>query len=173
MHARFAISVATLILVVGCGGNGGGGSGAAGTSGGAGSGAAGTGSAGTTGGAGTTGTGGGGATGTGGAVAPPAGVDGTKTLADASATDKAATCDWFAMLAGGYGTESTCGGAVLHAPASQMECTGSFPACDVTFSDFEACVVAVIRGQQACTDTSIQDAESLAVCASVIPAGCF
>jgi hypothetical protein len=113
------------------------------------------------------------ATGAGGAVAPPAGVDGTKTLANASDTDRTATCDWFAMLAGGYDTMSSCGSAVLSAPPTQGDCLSTFPACDVTFSDFEACVVAVIHAQQACTDTSVRDAESSADCASVIPAGCF
>jgi hypothetical protein len=161
MRTRLAISVATLFLAIGCGGGGGGGSGAAGSS------AAGSGAAGTTGGAGAS------ATGTGGTVAPPSGVDGTKTVADASDTDKMTTCDWYAKLVGGYGTPPSCASAVLNAPQDQPDCLATFPACDVTFADFEACVIAIVHGQQACTDTSVRDAESSADCASVVPAGCF
>jgi hypothetical protein len=113
------------------------------------------------------------ATGTGGTVAPPSGVDGTKTLADASSSDMTATCDWFAKLVGGYGTTSTCSSSVLDAPPSQADCVAHFPSCDVTFSDFEACTVAVVHAQQACTNTSVSDAESSDVCSAVIPAGCF
>ncbi|HVU49631.1 MAG TPA: hypothetical protein VHL80_03030 [Polyangia bacterium] len=167
MRARLAASVATLFLVVGCGGGSGGGPGAAGSSGAGTNGGAGSGAAGSAGSAGAS------ATGTGGHVAPPAGVDGTKTLTDASDADKTATCDWFATLAGGYGTTSACGSAVLNAPEDQARCLETFPACDVTFSDFEACVVAVVHAQTACTDSSVQDAESSADCASVVPAGCF
>jgi hypothetical protein len=157
---RLRLAVATLCLVVvGCGGGSGGGPGAAGSSG-----------AGTSGGA--AGSAGASATGTGGHVAPPAGVDGTKSLADASQADETATCDWFAMLAGGYGTTSSCDGA-LNPAQSQTDCLATFPSCDATFTDFEACVVAVVHAQQACTDTSVQDARSSADCASVIPAGCF
>jgi hypothetical protein len=159
MHIRLAASLATLCLIVGCGGGGGGGPGTAGSSG-----------AGTSGG--TAGSGGS-ATGAGGAVAPPAGVDGTKSLANASDADRAATCDWYAKLVGGYGATSSCGSSVLNAPSSQAECLNTFPTCDVTFSNFEACVVAVVHAQEACTDTSVMDAESSATCAPVVPAGCF
>jgi hypothetical protein len=163
MHGRTAIATAALsaalFLALGCGGSGTGGTA------GSGGGTAG-GSAGTSG-------GGAGTTGAGGAVAPPAGVDGTKALSSATAADATATCDWYAMLVGGYGATSTCGSAALHAPPSQADCLATFPTCDVTFADFEACVVAVVRAQQACSATSVKDAESSDVCASVIPAGCF
>jgi hypothetical protein len=158
MRIRLAISLATLFFAMSCGGNGGGGTGGSGG-----------GTAGSGGGA----TGGSAAGGAGVSVAPPAGVDGTKHLSDASSTDMTATCDWFAMLVGGYGTTSACGSAVLNAPQSQVDCLASFPSCDVAFTDFEACVAAVVNGQTACTDTSVADAESSAACASVVPAGCF
>jgi hypothetical protein len=108
-----------------------------------------------------------------GAAGQPAGVDGSKSLLDATDADMTATCDWYASLVGGYGAQSTCGSSVLNAPPSQADCLAQFPACDVTFSNFEACVVAVVGAQMDCTGTSVQDAESSVACADVVPAGCF
>jgi hypothetical protein len=171
MHGRLAIAMA-VFLALGCGGSGGGGGAGSGGNAGSGGGAQGGSSAG--GSAGDSSGGGGSAgTGTGGAVAPPAGVDGTKSIANATAADQMATCDWFANLAGGYGASSTCPSGVLQAPETQAACLMTFPTCDVTFADFEACVVAVVHGQQACTSTSVRDAQSSDACTSVIPAGCF
>jgi hypothetical protein len=170
MRLRLAASVATLYLVIGCGGGSGGGPGAAGSSGagsGGSSGGAGNGAAGST------GSGGASATGAGGSVAPPTGVDGTKTLAAASDSDKAATCDWFAKLAGGYGTTSPCAHA-LNPAQDQADCLTTFPSCDATFADFEACVTAVVHAQEACDPpTAASDARASDACASAVNAGCL
>ena len=143
MSTRLAMSVAMLVLAVGCSSSSGGSP-----------------------------TGSGGTSGTTGGL--PAGVDGNKQVVDATDADKAATCDWFAGLVGGYNAQAACTGVVLSAPASQADCVASFPTCDVTFTEFAACVVAVTDAQkvQPCDATAVQTAATSTTCGAV-PASCF
>jgi hypothetical protein len=85
-----------------------------------------------------------------------------------------AACDWFASLVGGYGAAATCTSPVLSAPDSQADCVAGFPTCDVTFTDFAACVVAVTDAQkvQPCDATAVQTAATSSTCGA-IPVSCF
>jgi hypothetical protein len=166
---KLTTTVALVILLFGCGG----GSNGAGTGNNAGSSGTNSGNAGAV----ATGGDSGGAAGAAGNPGPPApppsSVDGTKKVADATTADLSAICDWFAGLVGGYGAPRTCSTAILTAPLSQADCVGSFPPCDVTFSDFEACVSVVTQAQATCTGSSVADAHDSDTCAPVTNAGCF
>jgi hypothetical protein len=143
MRTRPSMSVAMLVLAVGCSSSSGGSP---------------TGSAGTN----------------GQTSGLPAGIDGSKQVVDATDADKTATCDWFASLVGGYGTAPICAGPELSAPASQADCVTQFPSCDVTFSDFAACVIAVTsaQNQQPCDPDAVQTAVASSTCGA-IPVSCF
>ncbi len=103
----------------------------------------------------------------------PVGVDGSKQVTATTPTEKMSVCDWYANLAGGYGTTSPCAMALLQAPPSQAGCAAQFPSCAVTVSDFATCVVAVIDAQKQCTEFAITQAEVSPSCATVISANCF
>jgi hypothetical protein len=103
----------------------------------------------------------------------PVGVDGSKQVTATTPAEKMSVCDWYANLAGGYGTTSPCAMALLQAPPSQAGCTAQFPSCAVTVSDFATCVVAVIDAQKQCTEFAITQAEVSPSCATVISANCF
>ena len=88
---------------------------------------------------------------------PDAGLDRTKLLTAASASDVAVLCDWTAGRVGGYSMRHVCGGLTLTTPANQAMCVSGFgtidPSCTATLGDFEDCVNAGINGP--CTAGSI------------------
>jgi len=100
-------------------------------------------------------------------------VDGTKQVSAVDATDKMNLCNWFAGLAGGYGSTSSCSMAVITAPPSEADCVSSFPDCAVPVSTFEACVRTIMTAQMTCTQASISAAQTDSNCAAVGQAGCF
>jgi hypothetical protein len=113
------------------------------------------------------------AAGCGGGDGGPAGVDGTKQISAASASDKAALCDWFAGKVGGYGTPSTCADGFIEAPPTKQECLDSFPSCAVTVSQFEDCIDTIVAAQNTCTPQSLAEAMANPNCQTVGAAGCF
>jgi hypothetical protein len=88
---------------------------------------------------------------------PP--VNGSTQISAATDTDKMNLCNWFAGMAGGYGSTSSC--------------VSTFPDCAVPVSTFEACVRAIIAAQNTCTQASISMAQSDPNCTTVGQAGCF
>jgi hypothetical protein len=101
------------------------------------------------------------------------GVDGTKQISATDATDKMNLCNWFAGLAGGYGSTPSCSMALITAPPSEADCISTFPTCAVPVSTFEACVRTIVSAQTTCTQASITMAESDPNCGIVGQAGCF
>jgi hypothetical protein len=102
---------------------------------------------------------------------PP--VDSTKQISAVNDTDKMNLCNWFAGLAGGYGSTTSCSMALITAPPSEADCVSSFPDCAVPVSTFESCVRTIITAQMTCTQASITMAQTDADCATVGQAGCF
>jgi hypothetical protein len=102
---------------------------------------------------------------------PP--VDGNTQISAATNTDKMNLCNWFAGMAGGYGSPSTCSMALITAPPSEADCVSTFPDCAVPVSTFEACVRAIIAAQNTCTQASISMVQADPNCTTVGQAGCF
>ena len=83
-------------------------------------------------------------------------------------------CNWFAGLAGGYGTTPTCSMALITAPPSEADCISTFP--DLRRPGLDVRGVRPHdrqRAQTTCTQASITMAESDPNCATVGQAGCF
>ncbi len=102
---------------------------------------------------------------------PP--VDGTKQISAVSDTDKMNLCNWFAGLAGGYGSTPSCSMALITAPPSEADCVTSFPDCAVPVSTFESCIHTIMSAQATCTTASIAMAQQDPNCVTVGNAGCF
>src|SRR5581483_3970585 len=100
-------------------------------------------------------------------------VDGNTQISATTNADKVNLCNWYAGLAGGYGSMPACSMALLMAPPSEADCVSTFPDCAVPVSTFEACVQTVIAAQKTCTQASIASAQSDPNCAAVGQAGCF
>jgi hypothetical protein len=114
---------------------------------------------------------GGGSGGTGG----PAGVDRSRLVSAVTDDDKAALCDWFAPMVGGYGATHSCQDAYLTAPPDKATCVAEFPPCtgSVTVGQFEDCVVAIVAAQDQCSTTALVQVQTRADCQAVAAGGCF
>jgi hypothetical protein len=106
-----------------------------------------------------------------GSSATASGVATTKHIPALTDAEKGTICDWFVGKVGGYGATSSCDQATLNAPANKAECTTQFPSCDVTVSDFEGCVNAMVAAQTTCTEAAFNDAVATPACMAA--AVCF
>ena len=114
------------------------------------------------------------AAGCGGSSGPPngpAGVDRNQPVSAVSDTDKAALCDWYSAMVGGYGTSPSCADYLISAPPDQSICVSAFPSCDATVGQLADCIVAAIAAQNTCTDQSLMSVQMRADCLAA--SGCF
>lgn len=103
-----------------------------------------------------------GACGGGGSV-PSSGVDGSKSIASLSDTEKGELCDWIDNMLGGYGKPIVCNGQTVDTTdSSQAECVQSFPTCSVMVSQYQSCIQMLISNE--CSDTGTTSAMAAADC---------
>jgi len=103
----------------------------------------------------------------------PGGVDRSKQVSSVTDADKAALCDWFAPMAGGYGATHPCAQALITAPPDKATCIAEFPVCAVTVGAFADCVAVIVAAQNTCTDASLAAAVANPACSSSGPGNCF
>jgi len=103
----------------------------------------------------------------------PAGVDRSKQVSSVTDADKAALCDWFAPMVGGYGATHPCAQAFITAPPDKATCIAEFPVCAVTVGAFADCVAVIVAAQNTCTDASLAAAVANPACSSSGPGNCF
>jgi hypothetical protein len=115
------------------------------------------------------------ACGGGGDTTGPTGVDRSRPASAVTEAEKAALCDWFAPMVGGYGSTHPCQEAFLTAPPDMPTCIAEFPVCtgNVTIGQFEDCIVAVVAAQNQCTTQALVEAQLRPDCQAVGTAGCF
>ena len=103
----------------------------------------------------------------------PGGVDRSKQVSTVTEADKAALCDWFAPMVGGYGATHPCAQAFITAPPDKATCIAEFPVCAVTVGAFADCIAIIVAAQNTCTDASLASAAANPACSSSGPGNCF